>query len=92
MVCSHNRAYLYYAETVYLGRENNFLGVSCNSMASYRLGNCGNKKAPMGINADQAQNEKGNYYLDTFAQSPFGANRQGRPTQRVRCKSRQAQE
>lgn len=59
-------------------------------MAAYRLGRCGKNKVPMGINAIDSQNERGNYYLETFAQSPFGANRFGRPTQRNRCKSRTA--
>lgn len=70
IVCAHARAYEFYAESVYPGNENSFMGVKCGSLNALNLGYCPGKKFPMGFAVPK--NLKGNYFLKTKANSPFG--------------------
>lgn len=70
---SHGRAWKYFAESVYPGNEQNFLARKCTSIKeldSY----CTGKQYPMGYAAPF--NLKGNYFLRTNAQKPYGENSQ----------------
>lgn len=69
-MCSHNRAYEFFAETVYEGNEKNFMSTQCNSISSLRDGRCSMKRIPMGI--DTPTDARGNYFLETNKKSPFG--------------------
>lgn len=73
IICAHSRAYEYYAETVIPGNEMNLLATRCSSYTSFKSGKCASKSIPMGINTPT--NARGNYYLKTNKQSPFGTKR-----------------
>lgn len=73
LVCSHSRAYQFYAETVYPGNEENFQAVRCDSLLSLQNQRCKSKSIPMGINTPITA--KGNYFLETYHNSPYGRNR-----------------
>lgn len=70
IVCSHQRAWEYYAESVYPGNEDNFLAKRCGSLHSYDINACMGKEVPMGYAA--TNNIKGNFFLRTNGKSPFG--------------------
>ena len=70
ITCAHARAYDYYSETVYPGNENGFMAIRCNSITSYNNGDCKGKEVPMGFNVTIGL--KGNYFLNTNYESPFG--------------------
>lgn len=69
-MCAHLRAYEFYAESVYPGNENGFLGVKCQSMFALNSGFCKGKGEPMGFAT--VTTLKGNYFLKTAEKSPFG--------------------
>lgn len=69
--CAHNRAWEYYAESVYPGNENNFLSAKCEINGRFTLTNCGHFSVPMGY---LSEFESGNYFLKTNYKSPFGRN------------------
>ncbi|XP_018565994.1 endothelial lipase-like [Anoplophora glabripennis] len=70
VVCSHERAYIYYAESV-LASTNNFVALQCSTYARYIFGTCiGNDESVMGgypVN----KTANGSYYLNTNNASPF---------------------
>lgn len=68
--CAHARAWKFYSETVYPGNENNFLAVKCNSLAALNTGRCPGKSISMGYAV--STDAKGNYFLSTNSNSPFG--------------------
>lgn len=70
ITCAHARAPELYAESVYPGNENNFLGVKCGSLTALNANFCPGKKYPMGYAVPF--NLKGNYFLKTNDKSPFG--------------------
>lgn len=72
ITCAHQRAPAYYAESVYPGNENNFIGVKCSSLSSLNSNFCTGKGISMGYASPQ--NLKGNYFLSTNADSPYGLN------------------
>ncbi|XP_055296585.1 uncharacterized protein LOC129565592 [Sitodiplosis mosellana] len=72
IVCAHTRAPEFYAESVYPGNENNFLGVKCGSLHALNTDSCRGKQYPMGYATPH--NLKGNYFLKTNGKSPYGLN------------------
>jgi Lipase len=66
------RAWEYFAESVYPGKENNFLATRCNSLGSVENGACVGKQVPMGHSVPL--DIKGNYFLKTNSKAPFGTN------------------
>lgn len=72
IVCAHLRAPEFYAESVYPGNENNFLGVKCGSLSALNGKFCPGTGYPMGYAVPK--NLKGNYFLKTNNRSPFGLN------------------
>jgi lipoprotein lipase len=70
IVCSHPRAWEYYAESVYPGNENNFMAKKCGSLKSYEINACSGQAIPMGYAVPT--NSKGNFFLKTNDKSPFG--------------------
>lgn len=72
MSCAHLRAVEYYAESVYPGNEYNFLAKKCSSLQAYRIQRCHGKIHPMGFATPM--DVKGNFFLETNAESPFGKN------------------
>lgn len=72
ITCAHQRAPEFYAESVYPGNEFNFMGVKCGSLAAYNGKFCPGKPYPMGYATPH--NLKGNFFLKTNDESPFGLN------------------
>lgn len=72
MSCAHQRAPEYYAESVYPGNENNFLGIRCGSLSALNSNYCPGNAFPMGYATPH--NLKGNYFLKTNDESPYGLN------------------
>lgn len=70
--CAHARAPEFYAESVYPGYENNFLGVKCGSLTALNGNFCPGKKYPMGYAVPK--NLKGNFFLKTNDKSLYGLN------------------
>lgn len=70
IVCAHARAYNFYAESVYPGNEEAFLGVKCGSLTALNTGYCKGKQIAMGYAVPV--NVKGNFFLNTEGSSPFG--------------------
>lgn len=70
--CAHARAPEFYAESVYPGYENNFLGVKCGSLTALKGNFCPGKKFAMGYATPK--NLKGNYFLKTTDKSLYGEN------------------
>lgn len=68
--CSHSRAWEYYAETVFEGNENNFIGNKCGSLHSYEINVCVRQEVPMGYACPKTA--KGNFFLKTRGEFPFG--------------------
>ena len=71
--CSHSRAWEYFAETVIKGNENNFIAKKCGSLHSFEIDACIQKEIPMGYACPSTA--KGNFFLKTKAESPFGQGR-----------------
>ncbi|XP_076234044.1 lipoprotein lipase-like [Calliopsis andreniformis] len=67
-VCSHPRAYEYFAESI---TNNLFLAARCDSYEKFRKGVCKSPTSYMG-GITPKYNTKGTYYLTTKAKSPFG--------------------
>lgn len=72
IVCAHTRAPELYAESVYPGNENNFLGVKCSSLFALNSNSCRGPAFPMGFATPQ--NLKGNFFLKTNDKGPYGLN------------------
>lgn len=72
IVCAHARAWEFYAETVYPGSEQNFMAVKCRSLSALSDGYCPGKSHAMGFATSKLL--KGNYFLKTNSESPFGEN------------------
>lgn len=70
--CAHQRATEFFAESIYPGNEHNFLGVKCSSLSALLSNYCPGKAYPMGYATPH--NLKGNFFLKTNEQSPFGLN------------------
>lgn len=60
------------AESVYPGNENNFMGVKCGSLTALTSNFCPGQSFPMGFATPK--NLKGNYFLKTNSESPYGEN------------------
>lgn len=69
---SHGRAWKYYAESVYPGNEQNFMARKCTSMKELDSNYCNGQLYPMGYATPF--NLKGNFFLRTNAQKPYGEN------------------
>lgn len=75
--CAHMRAWEYYAETVYPGNEENFMGIRCTSLTALNTNQCRGNSYPMGYATPHTL--KGNYFLSTNSDRPYGRNvREGR--------------
>lgn len=70
IICSHKRAYQYYAESVYPTNDYAFLGIQCSSLADLDAGRCMGKRYPMGYATPPTQT--GEYYLRTNDRTPYG--------------------
>lgn len=70
IICSHSRAYEYFAESAYENNGKNFIATQCNSISALRTGKCTNKHIPMGI--DTPHTARGNFYLETNKKAPYG--------------------
>ncbi|XP_055915167.1 vitellogenin-1-like [Eupeodes corollae] len=70
VVCAHERAWLYYTESVYPGNENNFMAVRCSSLTRLKNNKCPGRSIPMGYASPN--HLKGNYFLDVNGEAPFG--------------------
>lgn len=70
VVCSHSRAWQYYAESVYPGNENNFVGVKCNSLSAVVDKLCNAQTAIMGYNVNLKR--KGSFFLRVNSEAPYG--------------------
>lgn len=70
---SHTRAVDIYAESVLPGNEQTFMATKCNSLYSLNKGLCERGSTPMGYAAQKMA--KGNYFLKTESESPFGETR-----------------
>ncbi|KAJ8916053.1 hypothetical protein NQ315_010921 [Exocentrus adspersus] len=69
-VCSHSRAYRFYAESLLTSR-NQFVSEQCSSYTNYGRGNCrSNPKSVMG-GWDVDTGATGVYYLDTNSDPPY---------------------
>lgn len=79
ITCAHQRAPEFYAESVYPGNENNFLAVKCGSLYALDTNLCPGKTFPMGYATPF--NLKGNFFLKTNSDSPFGKNNVSNITQ-----------
>ncbi|XP_055296584.1 vitellogenin-1-like [Sitodiplosis mosellana] len=72
MSCAHQRAPEFFAESVYPGNENNFLGVKCDSLSSLNSKFCRTQSYPMGYATPH--NLKGIFFLKTNEDKPYGLN------------------
>ncbi|XP_055915166.1 vitellogenin-1-like [Eupeodes corollae] len=72
VVCAHERAWLYYVESVYPGNEYNFMAKRCTSLSKLKQNKCTGVAVPMGYAA--TSNLKGNYVLEVRGSAPFGMN------------------
>lgn len=70
--CAHMRAYEYFAESVYPGNEQNFMGNKCTSLTALNSQLCPGRRFPMGFAVPR--NLKGNLFLTTNEESPYGQN------------------
>ncbi|XP_005181751.2 vitellogenin-1 isoform X2 [Musca domestica] len=70
VTCAHARAWEYFAETIYPGNENNFLGARCTSLTRLREHKCPKQDVPMGYAAPT--NIKGSYFMEVRGEAPFG--------------------
>lgn len=69
-LCSHERAWGLWIETLHPGSENSLMAVKCNSISALNMGACPGKPIPLGIACPTTA--KGNYFLKTGSHSPFG--------------------
>ncbi|KAI5750754.1 hypothetical protein M8J77_001006 [Diaphorina citri] len=72
-VCSHRRAYYYYAEAI-RNHGKGFTAVSCPSYEYFEKGECkamDNATLPMGLNNFDSP-AKGSFYFETNPEEPFG--------------------
>lgn len=69
-MCSHSRSWEFYAESVELGNENNFMATRCDSYSSLKAGNCVGRPVPMGYAVPTTT--KGDYFLQTNNEKPYG--------------------
>uniref|UniRef100_A0A1I8PUE8 Lipase domain-containing protein n=1 Tax=Stomoxys calcitrans TaxID=35570 RepID=A0A1I8PUE8_STOCA len=72
LLCSHERAIFYFAESVYPQNENNFLTKQCNNMDELLKKKCMGPNAFMGLAADP--NIRGIYSTEVRDKSPYGTN------------------
>lgn len=71
-VCSHRRAYYYYAEAI--TKSEGFTAVPCPSYEDYTSGACSNN-TDLSVQLGKApfdKSKEGNYYLITNSDSPYG--------------------
>ncbi|XP_064541150.1 vitellogenin-1-like [Drosophila montana] len=68
--CSHNRAFQYFAESVYPRRERSFLAYKCRTTKELETKACSSSTTTMGYKIDWAA--RGVYYVDVRSASPFG--------------------
>uniref|UniRef100_A0A7G3B8S6 Putative vitellogenin n=1 Tax=Lutzomyia longipalpis TaxID=7200 RepID=A0A7G3B8S6_LUTLO len=68
--CSHAMAWRYYAESVYPGNERAFPATRCNSLNSLQQKKC--KYHPIQMGYSTPPNAKGNYFLETNSETPYG--------------------
>merc|ERR1712029_1086153 len=66
--CSHRRAYVYFIETVV--SPTGFLARKCQSWLAYQSDTCSNAEESYMGNPETS--DRGNYYLETNAQPPYG--------------------
>ncbi|CAK9828197.1 Pancreatic triacylglycerol lipase [Anthophora retusa] len=72
-LCSHHRSYMFYADSIV---NDNFLGVKCECTLLVFRGKCNESDvAVMGYNTPS--DTRGNYYLKTNAESPYGQGSKG---------------
>ncbi|XP_011185248.2 vitellogenin-2-like [Zeugodacus cucurbitae] len=71
-VCSHQRSWQYYLESVYPGNEYNFLARPCTSLLRLEQGRCQGAEYPMGFATPT--NIQGLYVLKVNAEEPYGMN------------------
>lgn len=71
-VCSHQRSWQYYMESVYPGNEFNFLGKRCESLLRLDQGRCVGAEYPMGFATPT--NLKGLFILKVNPTEPYGKN------------------
>lgn len=71
--CAHNRAWEYYAESVYPGNEFNFISSQCRIQGRFRLSLCERYDVPMGYASDFRYGN-GIFFLETNYKSPYGKN------------------
>ncbi|XP_044732232.1 phospholipase A1-like [Chrysoperla carnea] len=68
IVCSHNRAHLFYSESI---NSERFVATACPSWKKYKKGKCnGNEVATMGLYLDSTK-ASGEYYLHTKSKAPY---------------------
>lgn len=77
VTCAHARAWEFMAESVYPGNEKTFMGTKCGSLIALKSNYCPGKQYPMGYSVPF--NLKGNYFLETKAESPFGKESKAQP-------------
>lgn len=75
IVCAHCRAWEFYAESVYPGNEEIFMATKCTSITAMNMNLCPGPKNPMGFAVNKRV--KGNLFLVTNGNSPFGKNHKG---------------
>ncbi|KAF4525574.1 hypothetical protein B566_EDAN010433 [Ephemera danica] len=72
--CAHARAPIYYAESLW--SQLGFWGQECSSWFAYRLGMCSWREARYALMGEFADPTiHGQFFLDTFAKSPFAMGR-----------------
>lgn len=75
-LCSHQRSWRFWVESVENKNERSFQAVKCSSWKDFRLGKFDqNSVISMGIDCDM--NAKGNYYLQTNGETPYSRGAQG---------------
>ncbi|KAL9883746.1 vitellogenin-1-like [Glossina fuscipes] len=70
VACSHERAWQYFAETIYPDNERNFEAYRCSSLAGVEKGECRFQSAFMGYAV--ANDIKGNYFMMVNENPPYG--------------------
>lgn len=68
--CSHERAWQYFAETIYPDNERNFEAYRCSSLSGVEKGECRFQSAFMGYGV--ANDTKGNYFMMVNGNPPYG--------------------
>ncbi|XP_050547261.1 lipase member H-B-like isoform X1 [Daktulosphaira vitifoliae] len=69
--CSHSRAYLLYADTVY--NRKSIVGIQCNSWENFQNGACNSGQMSY-MGHDTTPNVRGDFYLITNDSSPYAYN------------------